>query len=183
VKESGYAGDGIDRRGVVAGGGGIGKEAADAERRMRGRTGSGVENIPADDLLVLNMGEEKRVIIQLAPQFAPYTSRIFVAGAGWMVGGARVYRVQDNYVAQWGQGDREKPCRTESSNGPRHEYWRSLKGMTPRMLGSPDAYSTGAGFWRGWPVAYNRSRGWATLPHCYGYVGVARGSLRHRLGR
>jgi peptidylprolyl isomerase len=97
-----------------------------------------------------------------------------LAQAGWWEG-ARVYRVQDNYVAQWGQGDKEKPLPEGVIERPGHEYWRSLKGMTPRPLGSPDPYSASTGFWRGWPVAYNRSRGWATLPHCYGYVGVARG--------
>jgi peptidylprolyl isomerase len=134
------------------------------------------KSISADDLLVMDLGAGRRVVIQLAPEFAPVhvaNIRSLARGSWWE--GARVYRVQDNYVAQWGQGDKEKPFPAGVIERPPHEYWRSLKGVAPRPLGSPDPYAAGAGFWQGWPVAYNGKRGWAALPHCYGYVGVARG--------
>jgi peptidylprolyl isomerase len=133
-------------------------------------------NIPPDDLLVMQIAGIKRVVIQLAPQFAPvHVSNIrALARSNWW-DGAAIYRVQDNYVAQWGQGEKEKPFPKGVRNRLPHEYWRSLKGVAPVPIGSPDAYASSAGFWRGWPVAYNPSAGWATLPHCYGYVGVARG--------
>jgi peptidylprolyl isomerase len=132
--------------------------------------------IAADDLLVLDLERDKRVVIQLAPHFAPvHVANIRkLARASWWED-AGVYRVQDNYVAQWGQGETKKPLPAGVIERPPHEYWRGLKGMTPHPLGSSDAYATGAGYWQGWPVAYNQERGWATVPHCYGYVGVARG--------
>jgi peptidylprolyl isomerase len=58
---------------------------------------------------------------------------------------------------------------------PAHEYWRSSRGIAPRALGSRDPYAPGAGYWQGWPVSFDVKQGWAALPHCYGYVGVARG--------
>ena len=59
--------------------------------------------IPAEDLLVMTLDGGARVIIQLAPAFAPVhvaNIRKFAAANYWQ--GAAVYRVQDNYVAQWG---------------------------------------------------------------------------------
>ena len=133
-------------------------------------------SIPADDLLIIDFGPDRRVVIQLAPQFTPVHAaniRKFARANWWE--GASVYRVQDNYVAQWGQGGKKKAFPAGVVERPPHEYWRALKGIVPRPLGSPDPYAGAAGFWRGWPVAYNIRRGWATLPHCYGFVGVARG--------
>ena len=48
----------------------------------------------------------RRVIIELAPDFAPVhvaNVRAFARGGWWNE--ATIYRVQDNYVAQWGNGD------------------------------------------------------------------------------
>jgi peptidylprolyl isomerase len=131
--------------------------------------------IPAADLLLIDLAGERRVVVQLAPQFAPAHVRNIraLARATWWQGAA-VYRVQDNYVAQWGLGDKEKTFPADVTQRPPHEYWRSLKGVSPRPLGAPDPYAGAAGFWSGWPVAYDARRGWAALPHCYGYVGVAR---------
>src|SRR3712207_1913630 len=95
------------------------------------------KSIDADDLLVLNLGADRRVVIQLAPQFAPvHVNNIrLLARSNWWEG-ARVYRVQDNYVAQWGQGDKEKTFPSGVIERPAHEYWRPLKGIAPRPLGS-----------------------------------------------
>jgi peptidylprolyl isomerase len=62
--------------------------------------------IPAEDLLVMNLEGGARVVIQLAPAFAPvHVSNIrkFATANYWQ--GAAVYRVQDNYVAQWGSNE------------------------------------------------------------------------------
>ena len=143
---------------------------------VAGAPASAWVNIPPEDLLVMQLSGAKRVVIQLAPQFAPvHVANIrTLARANWW-DGAAIYRVQDNYVAQWGQGEKEKAFPRGVAERPPREYWRSLKGVAPVPLGSVDAYAAAPGFWRGWPVAYNAKAGWATLPHCYGFVGVARG--------
>jgi peptidylprolyl isomerase len=82
--------------------------------------------------------------------------------------------VQDNYVAQWGNNDSDKPWPAGVTGKPPAEYTRSVKGLAITPLGSPDPYAPGAGFSNGWPVAYSAKAGWADLAHCYGSVGVGR---------
>ena len=59
--------------------------------------------IPAEDLLVFELQGGKKVVMQLAPDFAPvHVANIrALAKGGWWDGSA-IYRVQDNYVVQWG---------------------------------------------------------------------------------
>ena len=131
--------------------------------------------IPADDLLVMGLKGGGRVVIQLAPQFAPvHVANIRALARGNYWDGATVYRVQDNYVAQWGvnEGDKEFPAGVTAK--PPAEYTRPLKGLRVKPLGSPDPYAPGAGFVSGWPVAYSAKGNWANLAHCYASVGVGR---------
>lgn len=131
--------------------------------------------IAPEDLLVMELAGGGRVVIQLAPQFAPvHVANIrALARSGWWANSA-VYRVQDNFVAQWGHGDKGPPLPAGVIKPPPQEYWRSAKGLAIRPLGFADAYAPAVGFTGGWHVAYSPKRGWATLTHCYGYVGVAR---------
>jgi peptidylprolyl isomerase len=133
------------------------------------------KTIPADDLLVMDLANGGRVVIQLAPQFAPvHVANIQALARANYWQGATVYRVQDNYVAQWGHNDSDKPWPSGVVVKPPPEYTRSVNGLRITPLGSPDAYAPGAGFVDGWPVAYSRKAGWADLTHCYGSVGVGR---------
>ena len=100
------------------------------------------------------------------------TSRRWRRGNYW--DGATVYRVQDNYVAQWGRNDSDKPFPAGVTAKPPAEYTRPVKGLAIRPLGFADPYAPGAGFADGWPVAYSRKAGWANLAHCYASVGVGR---------
>jgi peptidylprolyl isomerase len=131
--------------------------------------------IPADDLLVMDLASGGRVVIQLAPNFAPvHVTNIRVLARSGYWNGATVYRVQDNYVAQWGLNESDKPWPAGVTPKPTAEYTRPLKGLKITPLGSPDPYAPGAGFVDGWPVAYSAKGGWADLVHCYGSVGVGR---------
>jgi peptidylprolyl isomerase len=132
--------------------------------------------IPADELMVIDLRSGSRVIIQLAPAFAPvHVANIQKLARGGYWQGAAIYRVQDNYVAQWGNNDSDKPLPAGIVQAPPAEYHRALKGLNVLPLGSPDAYAPAAGFARGWPVAYDPKGGTANLTHCYGSVGVGRG--------
>jgi peptidylprolyl isomerase len=131
--------------------------------------------IPADDLMVLDLANGGRVVIQLAPAFAPvHVANIKALSRGGYWNGATIYRVQDNYVAQWGLNESDKPWPKGVTAKPPAEYTRPLKGLRITPLGSPDPYAPGAGFADGWPVAYNAKQGWANLAHCYATVGVGR---------
>lgn len=132
--------------------------------------------IPAEDLLVFELQGGKKVVMQLAPDFAPvHVANIrALAKGGWWDGSA-IYRVQDNYVVQWGNNESEKPFPAGVVAKPPAEYARPLAGLSLSDLGSPDAYSSRAGFVDGWPVAVHDSEALANLTHCYGMVGVGRG--------
>jgi peptidylprolyl isomerase len=133
------------------------------------------QRIDPQDLLVMDLADGRRVVVQLAPDFAPvHVANIrALARAGWW-NGARVYRVQDNYVAQWGQNSGDRPLPAGVAAKPPAEYTRALTGITVRPLGFPDSYAPMAGHALGWPVAYDPERGDAWLTHCYGMVGVGR---------
>ena len=131
--------------------------------------------IPADDLLVMDLSNGGRIVIQLAPQFAPvHVANMKALARGGYWNGATVYRVQDNYVAQWGLNESDKPWPKGVTAKPPAEYTRALKGLSIKPLGSPDPYAPNAGFADGWPVAYSAKAGWADLVHCYATVGVGR---------
>jgi peptidylprolyl isomerase len=131
--------------------------------------------IQADDLLVMDLKSGGRVVIQLAPEFAPvHVANIKALARGNYWDGATIYRVQDNYVAQWGLNESDRPWPKGVMPKPPAEYTRSLKGLAVKPLGSPDPYAPGAGFSHGWPVAYSAKGGWANLAHCYASVGVGR---------
>ncbi|MEO6581855.1 MAG: peptidylprolyl isomerase [Sphingomicrobium sp.] len=131
--------------------------------------------ISPDDLLVIDLKNGGRVVIQLAPAFAPvHVANIRGLARGQYWDGAAVYRVQDNYVAQWGNNDSDKPFPAGVVAKPPAEYTRPLKGLAVRPLGFADPYAPAAGYASGWPIAYSPRAGWANLAHCYGSVGVGR---------
>ena len=115
------------------------------------------------------------MVVQLAPQFSPvHVANIQALARGKYWDGATIYRVQDNYVAQWGLNDSDKPWPAGVTAKPPAEYTRALKGLKVKPLGFADPYAPGVGFVDGWPVAYSPKAGWANLAHCYGSVGVGR---------
>jgi len=131
--------------------------------------------IPPEDLMVIELQNGGRVVVQLAPAFAPvHVGNIRALARGKYWDGATVYRVQDNYVAQWGLNESDKPWPAGVTPKPPAEYSRTFNGLKVTALGSQDPYAPGAGFADGWPVAYSAKAGWADLVHCYGTVGVGR---------
>ncbi len=131
--------------------------------------------IAADDLLVMELKSGGRVVLQLAPQFAPvHVANIRALARGNYWDGATIYRVQDAYVVQWGLNESDRGFPAGVTAKPPAEYTRPLKGLAVKPLGYADPYAPGAGFVNGWPVAYNARGNWANLAHCYGSVGVGR---------
>jgi len=115
-----------------------------------------------------------RVIIELAPQFAPhYVANVEMLARQGYFNGLWVERVQDNYVAQWGDPDNKKPV----GNAPRTiaaEFERTSRGLPFMPLAEPDTYAPEVGFSDGLPVAIDPKFGRAWLIHCYGMVGAGR---------
>jgi peptidylprolyl isomerase len=142
---------------------------------VAGSPASAWRAIDADDLMVIDLAKGGRVVVQLAPAFAPvHVANIKALARANYWNGATIYRVQDNYVAQWGLNESDKPWPEGVTPKPPEEYTRVLKGISIKPLGYADPYAPSAGFADGWPVAYSAKGGWANLAHCYGTVGVGR---------
>lgn len=136
--------------------------------------------IPPDDLLVIDFADGGRTVIQLAPTFAPvHVANIrALARSGYWASGAAIYRVQDNYVTQWGVNEAEPPLPASVVKLPPAEYVRDLAVLPPAPGAAPitaafDGYAGAGGYLENWPVAMHRD-GTVSIPHCYGHVGVAR---------
>jgi peptidylprolyl isomerase len=159
--------------------------------------------IAPDDLLVMELAQDARgnartVVIQLMPPpfSQPWVENVRrLAEAHWW-DGTSVYRVQDNYVTQWGDVTEEKPL-PKGVASPEAGYTLQNAGIVrtgteatwtyqqepnnPRLINgqimlnspSPGRYDT---FWQGWPVGGmirpHDSLSWPI--HCYGHIGVAR---------
>jgi len=131
--------------------------------------------IPDDELLVMTLRGGHQVYIRLAPRYAPaHVANIRkLAEAKWW-DGTSVYRVQDNYVAQWGGGEdgNARPLPPLVIENPPAEYeWTRFDGVTSFARTDPYAAKT-AHSADGWPLATDGKTSWLT--HCYGMVGVAR---------
>ena len=130
--------------------------------------------IPADDLLVMDLAGGKRVVIQLAPMFAPvHVANVRAMARSGYWAKATIYRVVDNWVTQWGLGDGPFPTPPGVVAQPPEEYQRSPAGLTLVPMGSPDPYSAMGSYADGWPVA-KQAGGTVNPTYCYGAVGVAR---------
>ena len=143
------------------------------------------------DLLVMDLapvagGPSRRVVIQLLP--APFSQgwvgniRQLAAARFW--DGTAVVRVQDNYVAQWGDPDGEdkalaRPLPAGLTVMPESAYTAVLPATAQVMASAArgDSYAERAAFVAGWPVALGRAdtgdqHAWPV--HCYGMVGAGR---------
>lgn len=146
--------------------------------------------IAPSDLLVMDLasdatGKPRRVVIQLMP--APFSQGWIgnirkLAAAHWW-DGTSINRVQDNYVAQWGDATEKKALPAGLAVVPEVDYTIRVPQMelppadggfrngSKRLLLS-DSYAKRAYFVRGWPVANDGDTSWPV--HCYGAVGVGR---------
>ena len=115
-----------------------------------------------------------RVIIELAPQFAPhYVANVQTLARQGYFNGLWVERVQDNYVAQWGDPDGKKPV-GNAQRTVAAEFERTSRGLSFMPLAEPDTYAPEVGFSDGFPTALDPKLGRAWLIHCYGMVGAGR---------
>ena len=115
-----------------------------------------------------------RVIIELAPQFAPhYVANVEALARQGYFNGLGIERVQDNYVAQWGDPEGKKPV-GNAQRTVAAEFERTSRGISFMPLAEPDTYAPEVGFSDGFPVALDPKLGRAWLIHCYGMVGAGR---------
>jgi len=116
-----------------------------------------------------------RVVIELAPQFAPHhVQNVEALSRGQYFDGLDVVRSQDNYVVQWADPTGKRPVPAGAARTLAAEFERPLRGLTITRLPDPDTYAGETGFVDGFPVAADPALGRAWLVHCYGMVGAGR---------
>jgi len=116
-----------------------------------------------------------RVIIELAPEFAPHhAANIAALARAHFFDGLAITRAQDNYVVQWGDAESKKPL-GDAQRTLAAEFERPLRGLAPfTRLPDPDTYAPEVGFVGGFPAAADPATGRAWALHCYGMVGAGR---------
>jgi peptidylprolyl isomerase len=115
-----------------------------------------------------------RVIIELAPQFAPHhAANVEALAREGYFDGLWIMRAQDNYVVQWGDPDEKKAIHNAKRTLPA-EFERPLRDLTLTRLADPDTYAPQTGFVEDFPAAADPAIGRAWLTHCYGMVGAGR---------
>ncbi|WP_375422588.1 peptidylprolyl isomerase, partial [uncultured Sphingomonas sp.] len=132
--------------------------------------------IPDDEVMVITLGTGKQVVIRLAAAYAPaHVGNVRTLARTRWWDGTSVYRVQENWVAQWGDESEKKPLPVGVTDAPAAEFEIAAFAPAVRMARA-DGYSTAAGITAdGWPIASDGKAAWLT--HCYGMVGVARDAL------
>jgi peptidylprolyl isomerase len=121
------------------------------------------------------------VIIELAPEFAPaHVANIRALARERFWDNTSIYRVQDNFVAQFGDPDGDDPAKAKSLGSAKGklpaEFHRDAKGLAFDRLPDVDGWAPEAGFSGGFPTARDPKNGRAWLAHCYGMVGAGRGN-------
>ena len=131
--------------------------------------------IPDDEILVMTLRGGHQAYIRLAPRYAPaHVANIRkLAEAHWW-DGTSIYRVQDNYVTQWGGGDDKTTLPPGVIENPPAEYeWNGFDAVPGTAFAKPDSYAAKTGVSAdGWPLANYGAV--SSLTHCYAMVGVAR---------
>ena len=119
-----------------------------------------------------------RVIIELAPDFAPQHAaniRTFALAGYW--NGLSINRSQDNFVVQWGDANSGEKNAKPLSDAKPHlpaEFSRTTKNLQFTRLPDVDGWAPQVGFTGDFPVARDPREGQAWLTHCYGMVGAGR---------
>lgn len=120
-----------------------------------------------------------RVIIELAPAFAPHhvdNIRILAREHFW--DGTSIYRSQDNFVVQFGDADSDDPAKARPLGSAKThlpaEFHRKSAGLRFDRLPDVDGWAPQVGFVDGFAAARDLKQGIAWLAHCYGTVGAGR---------
>jgi peptidylprolyl isomerase len=149
-------------------------------------------DIAATDLLVMDLepdgsGRARQIIIQLAPPpFAEgwvHNIRDLARQHWW--DGLAIVRVQDNYVAQWGDPHGEDAAKARPVPGNLRKMtaadYVSRAPLPPHaafdaLFVPANRASSWSSFYKGWPIAGQKGRQGTSqwLVHCYGMVGVGR---------
>lgn len=128
--------------------------------------------LPQDNLLYLET-DQGRIVILLAPQFAPeHVKRVKQLVKSGFYDGVTFYRVIEGFVAQFGVPEHEWGSRAKLTPMKAEFSW-PVRGDDPYLLVQrPDLLAEETGFNQGFAVAREQHQEW--LVHCPGVVNMAR---------
>ena len=119
--------------------------------------------------------ETGRVIIELAPQFAPlHAANIKTLVREGYFDGLVIMRVQENYVVQWGDPTEKKMPQKGKKNLPPEFSVPVLRQIPFTRLPDVDGYAKQVGFSNSFHAARDAKSANTWLTHCTGTVGVGR---------
>ncbi|WP_312711532.1 peptidylprolyl isomerase [Stenotrophomonas sp.] len=130
------------------------------------------------NLLYMNL-EGGRVIIELAPAFAPaHVANIQTLAREHFWDGESIYRAQDNFVVQFGDADADEAAKAKPLGSAKRrlpaEFQRDSKGLKVTVLPDRDGWADRTGFVDGFAVGQDAQDGKTWLAHCYGALGAGR---------
>jgi cyclophilin family peptidyl-prolyl cis-trans isomerase len=121
-----------------------------------------------------------RVVIELAPRFAPnHVRNIKALVRAHYFDGLAIVRVQDNWVVQWGDPNEDNANARKVQGAQKTlkaEFTVAAKDIPFTRLPDRDGYAPESGFSNGFPAGRDPKTGETWLAHCYGMVGVGRDS-------
>lgn len=126
-----------------------------------------------DNLIYMDL-PKGRVVIELAPEFAPnHVANIKALVRAGYFDASAVVREQDNYVAQWAAPE-GRAVSGGAKDALKAEFDRPIgkEGFVP--LPDPDTYAPKVGFAGDFPAARDPKANKTWLLHCYGMVGAGR---------
>lgn len=130
-----------------------------------------------DSTLYLEL-DSGRVVIELAPQFAPeHVANIRTLARERYWDGLSINRSQDNFVVQFGDPVEEDAQRRSLGSALAKlpaEFVRSSAGLDFNPLPDKDGWAPQVGFVQGFPAARHPGARTAWMTHCYGTVGAGR---------
>lgn len=121
--------------------------------------------------------EKGRVVMELAPQFAPnHVANIRALIKEAYFDGLAIVRSHDNYVVQWADPDETREVKTAKKNLVAEFTVKYGKDFPFTRLPDVDGYAPQVGHSNGFAAARDPKNQTTWLTHCYGAIGVARGN-------
>lgn len=128
--------------------------------------------LPQDNLLYLET-DQGRIVILLAPQFAPeHVKRVKQLVKAGFYDGVTFYRVIEGFVAQFGVPEHEWGSRAKLTPMKAEFSWPVRSSDPYLLVQRPDLLAEETGFNQGFAVAREQNQEW--LVHCPGVVNMAR---------
>ncbi|MFZ6759172.1 peptidylprolyl isomerase [Undibacterium sp. Ji50W] len=129
-----------------------------------------------DNTLYMEL-EKGRVVIELAPDFAPnHAQNIKALVREGYFDGLAIVRSQENYVVQWADPDEKREVKTAKRQLAGEFTVKYASSLPFTRLPDVDGFAPQVGHANGFPAGRDPKAGTAWLAHCYASVGVARGA-------